>query len=121
MRDSLPGSLVRLLPLLLVAGTSVACKREPVSCEKFAREAGSRASLTQLDKATRTFRWSECTDKKTRLLYCTTGHLHRTSCTCELHEGERRTEGRVKTDDDMPEDQATATAFANRWCEFRLK
>lgn len=106
---------------ILFALTVVACKRAPVTCAKFDRKDGSRASLTQLDKPTSTFLWTECSDQKVRSLACTTGHLHRTSCTCEVQTGATRTEGRVKTDEDIPEDQPRATDFANRWCEFGLK
>jgi len=113
MRDALLG--------LLLALALAACKREQVACGKFERKAGSRASLTQLDKSTQSFQWSECTDKKTRVLYCTSGHLHRTSCKCEVQEGERYSERKVKNDEDVPDDQPGATTFANQWCEFGIK
>jgi hypothetical protein len=113
--------MLRHLSCALIVGMVVGCKRAPVVCADFTMDDGSRASLTTLDKPEKTYLWKSCADGKTRRLTCTTGHLHKLSCTCEVNDGKTYSDGRVKTNDDFPPDRAAATTFGNRWCEFRVQ
>lgn len=97
------------------------CKPKSVTCSTYGMDHGSTPSHlpTSFSRDVATAKFSSCTDGRTYSVQCRHGSMH-TTCECAV-DGVTRVKVKTSSSEQLDDDRAAATAFANTKCEWALR